>query len=38
MFKVIGILFILKFYLFTKIICIWKRQLYLEEAHFDAYI
>ena len=38
MFKLIGILFILKFYLFTKIIRIWKRQLYLEKAHFDAYI
>ena len=42
MFKLLGILFALKLYagvgIFTKIICIWRKSLFLEEAHFNAYI
>ena len=42
MFKLLWILFILKLYarvgIFTKIICIWKRLLFLEEVHFNANI
>ena len=42
MFKLLGILFILKLYawvgMFTKTVCIWKRFLFSEEAHFNAYI
>ena len=42
MFKSLGILFTMKIYawvrIFTKIICIWKNQLFLKEARCNDYI